>query len=69
MLYYSLLSKDDKLLYNDEKDDVLAEVSDRAKESSTEILKTMSKKGMTKKGKERKPCFSENPIFKKGKKN
>ena len=63
MLYYSLLSKDDKLLYNDEKDDVLAEVSDRAKESSTEILKTMSKKGMTKKGKKKKALLQRKSYF------
>ena len=54
---------DDKLLYNDEKDDILAAVNDKAKESSKEILKKMSKKGMTKKGKERlasaKSLFSE----------
>ena len=45
---------DGKLLYNDEKDNIIPEVNDRAKKSRKEILKKMSKKRMTKKLKERK---------------
>ena len=44
---------DGKLLYNDEKDNIIPEVNDRAKKSRKEILKKMGKKRMTKKLKER----------------
>lgn len=53
VLCYSWLSMDGKLLYNDEKDNIIPEVNDRAKKSRKEILKKMGKKRMTKKLKER----------------
>ena len=59
--------KDDKLLYNDDTDDILAGINDRAKESSKEILKKMGKKRMAKKEKKRKTRICERPFFKKGK--
>ena len=54
-------------MYNDEKDYILAGVNDRAKKSSKEILKKMSKKKMMKKWKERKARICEKLIFQKGK--
>ena len=63
VLCYSWLSMDGKLLYNDEKDNIIPEVNDRAKKSRKEILKKMSKKRMTKKLKERKARVCEKLIF------
>ena len=67
VLCYSWLSMDGKLLYNDEKDNIIPEVNDRAKKSRKEILKKMGKKRMTKKLKERKARVCEKLIFKKEK--
>ena len=69
LLYYSWLSKEDKVLYNDEKNSIISKagVTGDAIKSIDEILKKMSKKGLTKKGKARKARIFEKVIFKREK--
>ena len=69
LLYYAWLSKEDKVLYNDEKNSIISKagVTGDAIKSIDEILKNMSKKGLTKKGKARKARIFEKVIFKREK--
>ena len=69
LLYYSWLSKEDKVLYNDEKNSIISKagVTGDAIKSIDEILKKMSKKGLTKKDKARKARIFEKVIFKREK--
>ena len=69
LLYYSWLSKEDKVLHNDEKNSIISKagVTGDAIKSVEEILKKMSKKGLTKKGKARKARIFEKVIFKREK--
>ena len=69
LLYYSWVSKEDKVLYKDEKNSIISKagVTGDAIKFIDEILKKMSKKGLTKKGKARKARIFEKVIFKRKK--
>ncbi|XP_066924720.1 uncharacterized protein [Clytia hemisphaerica] len=54
LLYFSWMTKEDRLLYKDEKELLTVDASKEGKQNIIEIQSTMRKKGLTKKGKERK---------------